>query len=419
MKARYNIWLLINCLGLFLFCVASAEANPNILYTSAPNPVGSGARALGMGGAFIAIADDATAASWNPAGLVQLKRPELSVVGSYVRRNDSFDSIKGYGTLEDSNVSLTDLNYLSVVLPFSIFCRNMVVSLNYQRLYDYSSDGEFSDDMDTVKRKASGNLAPLGIAYSLQITPELKWGITFNFWDRFGGSNQLKEEYSFSGSFEFLIKVTHRFKGFNINTGFLWQPSEVFGIGAVVKSPFTADIKAKTATFVMGEPFDEETYETDKQLKMPVSFGVGAYYKLNDIFKISVDIYQTNWNKYIYIDENDIEYSAVTGLEKNTAHVDATRQVRAGMEYLIVKPAKSLTYPLRLGVFYDPIPDKGSPVDAYGGSLGVGLSAAHFAIDGFYQYKFSVNHFSVTKHEEYYPDDVKEHTIYVSFIYYI
>ncbi|MCJ7810524.1 MAG: hypothetical protein MUP26_09715, partial [Desulfobulbaceae bacterium] len=39
---------------------------------SSPNPVGSGARALGMGGAFIAIADDATAASWNPAGLIQL-----------------------------------------------------------------------------------------------------------------------------------------------------------------------------------------------------------------------------------------------------------------------------------------------------------------------------------------------------------
>ena len=39
---------------------------------SSPNPVGSGARALGMGGAFIAIADDATAASWNPGGLIQL-----------------------------------------------------------------------------------------------------------------------------------------------------------------------------------------------------------------------------------------------------------------------------------------------------------------------------------------------------------
>ncbi len=30
---------------------------------------GAGARALGMGGAYVAVADDATAAYWNPAGL--------------------------------------------------------------------------------------------------------------------------------------------------------------------------------------------------------------------------------------------------------------------------------------------------------------------------------------------------------------
>ena len=33
-----------------------------------------------MGNAFIAVSDDGTAASWNPAGLSQLRRPELSVV---------------------------------------------------------------------------------------------------------------------------------------------------------------------------------------------------------------------------------------------------------------------------------------------------------------------------------------------------
>jgi hypothetical protein len=53
----------------------------DVSIASSPNPVGSGARALGMGGAFIAVADDATAASWNPSGLIQLERPELSIVG--------------------------------------------------------------------------------------------------------------------------------------------------------------------------------------------------------------------------------------------------------------------------------------------------------------------------------------------------
>src|SRR5438093_9310257 len=49
--------------------------------------LGSGARALGMGGAFLARADDATAASWNPAGLSYLRLPEISFVYSGNRLN--------------------------------------------------------------------------------------------------------------------------------------------------------------------------------------------------------------------------------------------------------------------------------------------------------------------------------------------
>ena len=39
--------------------------------------IGVGARALGMGGAFVALADDASASYWNPAGLALLERGEL------------------------------------------------------------------------------------------------------------------------------------------------------------------------------------------------------------------------------------------------------------------------------------------------------------------------------------------------------
>lgn len=40
--------------------------------------MGAGARAIGMGGAFTAVADDATAAYWNPAGLVLIEHIEAT-----------------------------------------------------------------------------------------------------------------------------------------------------------------------------------------------------------------------------------------------------------------------------------------------------------------------------------------------------
>jgi long-subunit fatty acid transport protein len=49
-----------------------------------------GARSLGFGGAFSALADDATAAYANPAGLVQLVEPEVSLEARLWNRSPSF-----------------------------------------------------------------------------------------------------------------------------------------------------------------------------------------------------------------------------------------------------------------------------------------------------------------------------------------
>ncbi len=39
---------------------------------------GIGVRALGMGGAFVAVADDGSASYWNPAGMMRIARPEAT-----------------------------------------------------------------------------------------------------------------------------------------------------------------------------------------------------------------------------------------------------------------------------------------------------------------------------------------------------
>src|SRR5437868_11669714 len=46
-----------------------------------------GARSLGMGGAFLGLADDASAAEANQAGLTILRKPEISIeIRSYVEQ---------------------------------------------------------------------------------------------------------------------------------------------------------------------------------------------------------------------------------------------------------------------------------------------------------------------------------------------
>lgn len=42
--------------------------------------IGVGGRALGMGGAFVALANDATAGYWNPAGLSRIRYPEMALM---------------------------------------------------------------------------------------------------------------------------------------------------------------------------------------------------------------------------------------------------------------------------------------------------------------------------------------------------
>ena len=119
----------------------SALAFPGTNFSSV---MGSGARAFGMGGAFIAIADDATAASWNPAGLNQLDLPEVSIVGAAFYRNED-NTFGAYPDASgDQSVTETRLNYFSATYPFLLWGRNMVASINYQHLYDFTRDWNFT-----------------------------------------------------------------------------------------------------------------------------------------------------------------------------------------------------------------------------------------------------------------------------------
>jgi len=118
---------------------------PPVIF-SAPLPAGSGARALGLAGAFTAVADDATAASWNPAGLMQLQWPEASILVRCSHEKQShYSSDPSLSVGEDQFSNLT-LNYLSLVYPFELTGRRFVFSMNYQEAYDFKQ--KFSANFD-------------------------------------------------------------------------------------------------------------------------------------------------------------------------------------------------------------------------------------------------------------------------------
>ena len=114
--------------GLLLAARGFAQTGPNTVEFSFSNP---GARSMGFGGAFVALADDATAAFANPAGLVQLNGPEVSIEGrlwSYATPFTEGGRISGPPTgigLDTtpglrtgiSSDSLSGLSFLSLVYP--------------------------------------------------------------------------------------------------------------------------------------------------------------------------------------------------------------------------------------------------------------------------------------------------------------
>ncbi len=93
-----------------LICVSSLHAGR---YAGDFMAIGAGVKPLGMGGAFAAIADNADAVYWNPAGLASLDELEVSLMHAFL-----YDGLATY-----------DNATLAVPLP-----NNVTIALNWTRL---------------------------------------------------------------------------------------------------------------------------------------------------------------------------------------------------------------------------------------------------------------------------------------------
>jgi long-subunit fatty acid transport protein len=120
---------------------AAAQIDSALLSKLSFNLTNPGGKSLAMGGAFTAIADDATAALANPAGLGQLSSVEMGLsvksfdekIGLLTARSTATGSLTapwGPVTASDSQIGLqtTNLEYGGVVIPVS---SRVVLALSY------------------------------------------------------------------------------------------------------------------------------------------------------------------------------------------------------------------------------------------------------------------------------------------------
>lgn len=77
MRAGYKLGIVVAVVAACASAPARAVTDEEIFRDFRFNFINPGGRSLGLGGAFVALADDATAAQANPAGLVRLAKPEF------------------------------------------------------------------------------------------------------------------------------------------------------------------------------------------------------------------------------------------------------------------------------------------------------------------------------------------------------
>lgn len=135
-------WKCIKCAllatALSFLLTLCALAQPEVTVN---NDFGVGARAMGMGGAFIGVADDSTALYWNPAGLSQIKRVEFFGGLSHGRLETH---TKYFGSPDTTFISNTRPNSFAIVLPVPVRRGGLAFAMGVNRVQSFDSRVRFS-----------------------------------------------------------------------------------------------------------------------------------------------------------------------------------------------------------------------------------------------------------------------------------
>lgn len=339
-----------------LAVVASLTLAQNAFEAIDYNIMGAGARAHGMGGAFIGVADDATAISWNPAGIAQLEKMEASAVGLLSIKNYSGEfTLDTQSEKNSESTSHITPSFASFAVPLKVSQRNLVLTVAYQRMidfgYSYKDITEYSTYTETYTAKAKGGVDAVSPAIGFQITPQVNLGLAMNFY-----LNKLNRtsEWSYSDGDLQTTEREWKFSGMNFNTGILITTPK-FNIGATVKTPFALKTESSFSQenndpAAFGWPATYDTTFPEAEETYPLMFGLGIAFKPTDKLTFAFDFERRNYENSEW---HHKEWKAGTLYDSvESMGWKNVSQLRAGIEYVLAGP--SALFPIRLGFRTDP-----------------------------------------------------------------
>ncbi len=323
----------------------------------------SGAGILGMGGAATATVQSSAAMVWNPAGLIGIARPTLSLDNNFNLNNREVFVQPLSGLKVVSQVQPRLLPSLAgAAYPVTLGTQRIVLGINYHRMSPLAQK-----ITDTFYIYPAGTLdeieSPTGSLYAFvpgvawEIMPQLAIGASYHlvkgaskyklelkspFLDKFVFYS-FQDEESYSGSFAML--------------GVQVRPSSWLALGATVTPSWQFEITEKqeselvatntTGTTTTVVPVQTPPEDLDQfKLEIPLFYSIGLALKPMSRLTLAVDYENRAWSE---AKQSANGNPVATGLLNSEV-------VRAGVEYLA--SARWAEFPLRFGYYSEPQPYK-------------------------------------------------------------
>lgn len=373
---------------LFLLTMWGIVANAQAEEIAIGNTFGLGARAMGMGGAFVSIADDFTTLYWNPAGLAQIRKFELFTSFSHSEMEVE-TQFSGAREATDADRSKTRPNSIGLVYPLYTTRGGMAFALGYNRPQNFDSrvvvkgidpsDDPVFGGFDVNETNSNkGGIGIWSLGTGVFISEDIMLGGALDFWH----GKSLNELDSIAtdvndidmeiARMEFLDSVDREYSGLGARVGALAHLGEYVTLGFTTVFPMNLKVnefwsQGTRISFDDGERESDVTEgDIEYNIERPFEFSGGIAVKLLDKrLTLGADFQFSDWTQ--------TEYDPLPAEDISRDHFeefyDSTIQIRAGGEYHIPEIDASLS----AGYFRDPIPFQGKEIESNRNFLTVGV----------------------------------------------